>query len=324
MASLNVNNKGTVECVSCSLSNFDLKRKIISEVLPLLSGLVNRNKDEFDLAVAELCEENVFFKDTDRVTPGDEISRSVLTSIERFKCAREREFYTSESPNHMVIIDADNNLKMQIEDLKTQIASHIVKVDERKETMNVAIQSMQSSIDDLFVRYDNLEQYGRSEILELKNVAIKKSANGKENILDVVQDFFRDHLNEEVRREDISTCHRVLIPAKEGEDKEEAGLRDPNSPTIYVKFAMRDQKTHMLKKKWMLKGQRNENGFSYFINENLTEKRRILFKVVKKTLRSIGWQYVWTKNGEIMARKRKGLNTLKVNSYEKLDKITAF
>lgn len=290
-------------CGDCSPASFDLKRKIIGELLPLLTGIISRDSEKVDSAARLLVKENVVYEGD---TPKDEVSKSILQNIDDLKS----------SGNHFVVIDEDSKLKSDVESLRDQLNSHIRNVADEWNRLDKTIADIYETTNDLYIRYDNLEQYGRRETLEIHNVPQKSQ---DENTLNVVQDFFGSMMNETVRREDISTCHRLIVPNdKDNSNKHE----DSKCPVIYVKFVQRDQKIHLLRKKWMLKGKRNSGGYSYFINENLTEKRRILFNVAKKQLREAGWQYVWTKNGNVKAKKGKAGKTVTIDSYEKLDSIT--
>ena len=72
-----------------------------------------------------------------------------------------------------------------------------------------------------------------------------------------------------------------------------------------------------MKRKFRLRGKTNEYGDQFYICENLTLFRRNLLEEVKKELHY--WKFVWTKNGNIMARKDSTSKVVKINTYRALD-----
>ena len=289
-------------CKECNLTGFELKRNIIRELLPLFSGLLSKNEANINSAVRTLIKENVVYEDS---APKDDISKAILSDIKELRSASA----------HFVVIDEDQKLREDVEFLRGELNNHIRHVSDQWKKLDQTINHINATTADLYAKYDNLEQYGRRETLEIHNVP---QYDKNEDTLEVVKKFFGSMMDEEVRGEYISTCHRLIVPKdKDCRNKHE----DPKCPVIYVKFVQRDQKISFLKRKWLLKGKRNSNGYSYFINENLTERRRILFNVAKNRLREAGWQYVWTKNGNIKARWGKGEKTVNIDSYETLESI---
>ena len=95
---------------------------------------------------------------------------------------------------------------------------------------------------------------------------------------------------------EIQACHRV-------------GLK--HDTTIICKFGNRKLRDAFLQKR---KQTRNISGkdlglkakdVKVFINESLTRKNKYLFKLARDKKKEIGWDFVWTRNGVIFARKNK-------------------
>ena len=116
---------------------------------------------------------------------------------------------------------------------------------------------------------------------------------------------------------DISVCHRVSIP-KNSDWAEDSSI-DSTCPPIYIKFLSRDVKNHVLKSRFSLRGQVNQNGFKFLVKENLTPFRRELLYAVKDRLRD--YRFIWTKEGEIRVRRYSDSKIEKINSYADLDKL---
>ena len=140
--------------------------------------------------------------------------------------------------------------------------------------------------------------------------------DGREITEEIVIEFLRNKMGiTSISKEDISVAHRTLLPKNAARSK---GV-DPNIAPIYVKFISRKAKNFVLRKRRVLRGQFNENGDRYFIFENLTEFRRTLFHEVKASLKT--WRYIYTKEGNIMAKKYQNSRPVKINTYEDLDII---
>ena len=112
---------------------------------------------------------------------------------------------------------------------------------------------------------------------------------------------------------EISACHRTYYK------RNAADARGTHSscPPIYVKFVRRDMKNTLLKRRYLLKNQYNQYGKRYDITENLTLFRRGLLSDVKRELPQ--WRYVWTKAGDIWARKNNNTKSVKIISYDTLN-----
>ena len=82
---------------------------------------------------------------------------------------------------------------------------------------------------------------------------------------------------------------------------------------------IRDIKKDCLKKKNNLRGRYNVYGQQYHISESLTLFRKNLIDDIKKELPH--WQFVWTREGNIWARKNNNSRAVKINTYRALDDV---
>merc|ERR1712154_99119 len=98
--------------------------------------------------------------------------------------------------------------------------------------------------------------------------------------------FLNYHLGMRLTEQDISVCHRQVIP----EDRKKEG-RSYIAP-IYCKLLRRKDARDILDRRHKLAGAKNRFGEYYGIRENLTLYRRKLYERVEKELTSfkLGWQ----------------------------------
>ena len=185
-----------------------------------------------------------------------------------------------------------------------ELIDSVIKIEETQSKDKKLQQEILQSIQELREENDALQQYSRRETLVINNVPMKRN----EDTLKVALDFIWYNLGIDINRQQVSTCHRNYPPSH---------LYTENCPPIYVKFVIRDLKRDCLKRKFRLRGKTNEYGDQFYIYENLTLFRRNLLEEVKKELHY--WKFVWTKNGNIMARKDSTSKVVKINTYRALD-----
>ena len=159
---------------------------------------------------------------------------------------------------------------------------------------------------------EKLEQYGRRENLEFHG--IPNESPGVKEDLDYKVQLLLSKVGFELKKEHISTSHRL-----------KAG--NPLQPQPVI---MRFTNRNVRNKIFALRSLFHPNKFSYkdcglqgitrlYINDNLTAKRRKLFKETKELAKSCSppYKFVWTANNEILVKKDKDQNstTLKISSY---------
>ena len=123
------------------------------------------------------------------------------------------------------------------------------------------------------------------------------------------------YLDIRVERYDISIAHRQFNPA----EKRKYGKQYISS--IYVKFVNRFLAHIVLERKNRLKKFRNRYGGKFFIRENLTLNRRMLWDLVESKLHS--YRFKWIKNGKIFVKKYAKSWPIKVQSELVLNQLIA-
>eukprot|EP00794_Sanderia_malayensis_P010550 gene10550-11668_t len=56
-----------------------------------------------------------------------------------------------------------------------------------------------------------------------------------------------------------------------------------------------------------------------YINESLTKRNKELFHFVRERKKEKNWQFAWTRNGMIFARKSKDTNLVKINDVKEIE-----
>ena len=146
-------------------------------------------------------------------------------------------------------------------------------------------------------KFDELEQYGRSQNLEIAGVPQQLNEYTDSIVLEVAK-----LLNVIVPPDHISTSHR--LPKKPNHSTNDSVC----PPTIIVWFMNRDTQNKMFAnrkfiynlglKQFSLPGTEK-----IFINENLTQTCKKLFWQTKQKTKKEEWKYYWTVNGYIFVKK---------------------
>ena len=110
-----------------------------------------------------------------------------------------------------------------------------------------------------------------------------------------------------------------LSPARHPKFKKET--REKYIEPIYCKFLNRSVVHEILRRKHLLKHARNEHNGPYFIKENLTLNRRLLWDSVEEKLGH--FRYKWVKRGNIYVRERANSKVIKVLSERVLNELVA-
>ena len=290
-------------CTKCEAAKIEIKKQVINDLLPILATLIVGDDSSFEDAKAEVV---------DTITNAG-VDGELLSAIENLKSSRlktEVEIDFSSLSDDIQCLKSqideicytspheeldprysENNFKQRILCIEAQQSENLSKYLEEKDATDQTLAKLNTDCSDLYDKYDCVNQYGRKDIAVIRNVVQKKD----EDIIEVVIEFFSKYMDFYVQKFQISTAHRMPMPT----DANTA--YDPNCAPIYVKFVIRDLKNDIIKRKRILRGQKNANGYDFLIHENLTPLRRQLFKDVKEKL--TGYKYVWTNNGNIMVRK---------------------
>lgn len=139
-------------------------------------------------------------------------------------------------------------------------------------------------------RLGDLEQYSRSNNVEIRGVPVRKD----EKCLQIVQEI-GNKANCPVLVTDIDIVHRV--PAKNG------------TPHIIARFCTRAKKVEFCSQARKARlntaniGIQSRKDEPIFINDHLTPEKKRLFAQALALKKENNWKYLWTDNGVIKARK---------------------
>ena len=84
---------------------------------------------------------------------------------------------------------------------------------------------------------------------------------------------------------------------------------------IIIKCGDTDTKAKLLKAKTSLRGK------GMYLQENLTQTKRLLLKSTKDIAKTIGYKFVWTKDGNILARKTEDSAPIHIHCTNDLQNI---
>ena len=189
--------------------------------------------------------------------------------------------------------------KIQQEEVEKSINGYIHKIN--------ALELKQAQYE---IQLDNQEQQGRKNILDFGEIPYQ---GPDEDTSEVIIDFLDYYLGISIRKYDIDISHRMTIAS----EKKKHG--NNYIPPIYVKFVNRSWAYEILKRRHMLRYERNRFGKKFYIRENLTLKRRMLKERTENELTT--FRYIWVKNGNIFARKDSRSRAVKITDDAVLNKL---
>ena len=119
----------------------------------------------------------------------------------------------------------------------------------------------------------------------------------------------------DVTEKDFVACHRV-VKAK-------------GDPIIIAKFLNRKIKERVMSQRRNLKGKTvgtlgfhaadHQKSNKIFINESLTQQNKNLFRLVRLKAAQQNWEYFWTRNGNVYAKKNDHSDVTKISDIEEID-----
>lgn len=163
---------------------------------------------------------------------------------------------------------------------------------------------------ELTMRVAELEQYSRNNNLEIKGVP---STQGE--CCTAILKQIGEKVGCAVTDSDIDVVHRV--PAKEG-------------PHIIARFCSRAKKTEFAAKAKKARLTAGTIGFTtvndnlkpIYINDHLTPENKRLFAQALALKREKQWEFLWTANGRILARKCKDSRVHRISGVNDLSVFT--
>jgi len=169
---------------------------------------------------------------------------------------------------------------------------------QKQELSNLAKRTdeLQKRSSDEELKLDELEQYDRRQNLELEGVPFMENEDVNKITMELAK-----QLEVDLVEEDISIAHR--LPRKRPHGR--IGIK-PKHPTIIVRFISRHKRNEIYANRFKAKNMDEfpvDNMEQFYINENLTQRRKRLFWLTKNKSKELDYKFIWTVNGQIFVRK---------------------
>ncbi|XP_070392916.1 uncharacterized protein [Dermacentor albipictus] len=173
--------------------------------------------------------------------------------------------------------------------------------------LKLKVQEQETEIQSLKTEMNKQEQYSRRSNLEIHGL----SAAPNEDLRAVAANLAKKLTIKDFDSSDILAIHR--LPSK----------KKDNSPVVLIKFA-----SVSVKETWMACRHKLQNlcetdtDHKLYFNENLTAANRELFWLARKKGKEKKYKYVWTKDGNVFAKKEEGASLIRVNDVNDLLRLT--
>eukprot|EP00794_Sanderia_malayensis_P001405 gene1405-biopygen1156 len=180
------------------------------------------------------------------------------------------------------------------------------KLEEENKELKKQIGNLEREVKIVNNEVNDLEQYGRRDCLEISGIPKKEKENAESLVIKL-----GEKLGIKCEEHHIQACHRN-------------GPRE--DAAIICKFLNRKSKELFMQKRRELRNitakdlDLNEAGnLKIFINESLTKKNKHLFKLTRDRKKEAGWDFTWTKNGVIFARKNKDSASVTIRNEQDIE-----
>lgn len=187
------------------------------------------------------------------------------------------------------------------------IAAEVKALRKEIQSLTESNQHLQEENQQLSTRIEELEQYQRSNNLELRGLPLEGEPY---QIVTKICDM----LGEPIAVTDIDICHRVAT-AKSSEKN------------IIVRFVNRSKRNAVMAKS--KKKRLSTSGLDLpgpdspvFINDHLTRLNKQLLGAAIARKRVVKWRFVWTSGGKIFARKAEDAVAVRIASMQDLEKMS--
>lgn len=276
---------------------------------------VNMTKAEIDCIIHE--------KQIWRCPPCSKIRRQSMKAVtdaeEGNPTISQVIFMLDEASKDRKRMESDFNKAFEFADRKTDEQKLLIanQTEELKKCMKI-IEDLKNEnnnlvkkVKDLELRLDDVEQYSRSNNIEILGVPEEKNEDVFETVKKVCT-----ALDVHVERNNIDVCHRLKKP------------QDSHWPaTIIVRFVQRDLKNQVLSKR------RVKRNFStlhcgyqstsapIYINENLCFGRKKLYKAAREAKKDKNYTFLWVRNGNILMRESEESPVKRITCLEDLEKL---
>lgn len=293
-----------------------LLQQLFCRIIPILPQVVRENVKP---VIRQLINEEDSIFDTTARSPST-LDTTMQDADWAAKCMQSNNYV----PETTAFSELDRRLTA-VESKTDSAASSLQKLDEGQISLATQVEQFadlnlpervsnnEREITDHTVQLDKQEAYTRQYILQLEEIPNNGSWQFPEDCIKVVRDFLWYRLKINVGKYDISIAHRQIHP------NEKKRLGRNYIPPIYCKFVNRHVVFEILKRRHLLKNQRNIYGTRFTITQNTTLKRRELWDSVVTKLAS--YKRKWRRNGKIFVKKSHKSPTIKITSDHVLQKL---
>ena len=306
---------------------------ISKEILDELEAkITNRVLQKIETIVVKKCEEIFSCKGNEK--RDDDLARllknEIVTSKSDWLHLESEIGKLNERHDH--ILGSVTYLASEYDDFLNEI--------KRINKQNSQLMQKMKNLEQIVTKFDNqqtntekqleeLEQYGRRENLEIHGIPLADNEDtGK--IVQIVAKALKVQLS----KSDISTSHRLFNSNLNDQhqkllnhrDQQPSAMRRHQPPPIIVRFCNRDKRNEMFSKRLKLKSVSNEiypkpNAEILAIRENLTKFRKFLFSEANKVKHALCYQFLWTRQGQILLRKDSTSRIIKISNPNDLARV---
>ncbi len=168
---------------------------------------------------------------------------------------------------------------------------------------------------------DDLEQYGRRNMVETSGIPGRTKENWKQLVLELAL-----KIGIELKAENIETCHRILpkqeapINAKVMSRKDALSLLSKAAKSNARRISIADLGFELPATSCQNPTINVSTG-KVFINESLTSRNKNLLRVAKIKKRELDYKFVWSRNGAIYMRRNENAPVKKIEFLDNLEKL---
>lgn len=188
-----------------------------------------------------------------------------------------------------------------------ELVTRMGKVERENEFLKKQVMDLNSKV-------NNLEQFTRSNNIEIQNIPEKPN----ENIIEIISSIGRA-IDQPVDSSCFDFCSRVPTNIQG---------RPKNIVVKFISKIRRDDFLAAYKAKRMSNSGLDKSGIKVekvseklYINEHLSNYNKILFKEAREIARKKEYKYVWTQSGNILLRKNDASKILHIRSSDELRKL---
>lgn len=180
------------------------------------------------------------------------------------------------------------------------------------EAVTKKIQSLEESITHLQMNLDDRDQELLLNDIEITGVPEENNENPIHIVLACAT-----KIGVELDERDLVSCRRVGVVRR-------AGARPR---PLAVRLARCDLRTQLLRAARVRRQLNTEDlgltsqSCPFYVNERLTKKNRDLFRKSRQTGRSLGWRFVWTRDGRVYTRKESGSHAHRIGSEADIEQV---